>query len=107
MTQRPIDLSRITNKFYRTEEERINLLEKYRPYTDQLYTILEQDIKKLYKQGFNFIIFFMDFSVNKPTLHLGIMHCCGGGDPVPRETKEYFEDKINTSSPFEIVKWEM
>lgn len=100
-------LHHITNKFYKSESDRLKLIHKNKLYMEQMINAIGDHIQNLYFKKILFQIFFMDFSTNKPTLHAGLYICCDANKAPSSKTRKELEDKIVTNTPFKKIIWEI
>lgn len=102
-----MNVSKITDKFYKTEEERIQKLEAHKDHIEEFVRVLGDEIKVLKKQKIQFYVVNMDFS-NTPILHAMMIPCCGANiKEIPNKTRKSFEEKIISQTEFRRVIWEL
>ena len=97
---------RITDKFYKTEEERQQLLANNQEHILALQAAIGDQIMYLWEKDIAFHIYWIDANIKK--LHCGLLPCCNSSKKqVPREHRTLIENEIKLKTIFNEVVWEI
>lgn len=103
------DISHITNKFYKNEEERLRKLLQKQDIIKQVGTILEKMILRLYAWKIRFFVFETIEDANPPIMYAGLKYCCNQSKSgeVDILIRNEVEAEIINKTPYKKIIWEM
>ena len=100
-----MNISQITRKFYKSEEERIRKLEENMGDINILQDVIGFDMENLYKNKIRLMI--VNIDPVKLSINAVMTPCCGSSETVPSEIRKSIEEKIITQTKFKEVIWEL
>jgi hypothetical protein len=100
-----MNISQITKKFYKSEEERIKKLQENLEHVKELQGAIENDIETLYKNKIRFMI--VNINPKELSVNALMVPCCGSKEPISEADRECIVNKIITRTKFKEVIWEL
>ena len=110
MARHPLDFSYITDKWYKTSEERDELIRGTADLMSEFMEGMMELIMQLQMLEYRFLVFYMDTEAKPATLHAGLVYCCGErkGQPVDLKFRqEIVEPVIFQKTRYKRVVWEI
>jgi len=96
-----------TAKYYKSETERLQKLDKHKETIVSFLAVMGDDIKALRLQNIRFWVFEIDMHQAEPILYAGITSCCGKTAVITEDIRNGIRDKIIERTAFKSVQWEL
>lgn len=103
------DITHITQKFYKNEEERLRKLYGKREVIQSVGSALRETIQKLFTWKIRFMVFETDEDASPPIMYAGLMYCCGEKeyDNVNLNIRLDLEREIKEKTIYQQIIWEI
>ena len=103
------DITHITQKFYKTEEERLRKLYGKKEIIQLIGSALRETIQKLFTWKIRFLVFEIDEDAFPPTMYAGLMYCCGekAYENVNLNIRLDLEHEITEKTIYKHIVWEI